>query len=111
MEFALVLTVFVLLVFGIVEFSRAYNAKVTLTHATREGVRVLAVTQDSGSAVTATVNAATSLDPALLSVSTTACVPGDPTSVAATYPFTYNIPLFGSATVTLKSEGVMRCGG
>ena len=51
------------------------------------------------------------LDPNLLSVSTTACNPGDPTSVTATYLFTYQIPLFGTATLTLDGVGVMRCGG
>ena len=110
-EFALILPVLVLLIFGLVEFGRGYNAQITLTHAAREGVRTLAVTKDSGEAVQATKDAATSLDPAQVSVSTTACNPGSPTSVNAAYPFTYNIPLFGSNTITLTGKGVMRCGG
>ncbi len=110
-EFALILPLLILLVFGIIEFSRAYDAKVTLTHAAREGVRVLAITKDPVAAIDATINAAPALDPNLLSVSTTACNPGDPTSVTATYLFTYQIPLFGTATLTLDGVGVMRCGG
>lgn len=111
LEFALVLPILVLLIMGMVEFSRAYNAQISLTHATREGVRVWALTQDADATVTATKNAATSLNPDLVSVATTACVPGEPTSVTTTYPFTYDIPLFGTATLTLSATGVMRCTG
>lgn len=111
MEFALILPVLVLLVFGIVEFGRAYNTNVTLTHAAREGARVLAITQDSTKAGNAAVAAATSLDASQISVSTTACTPGQPTQVSLSYPFTYDIPLFGTNTITLNGTGVMRCGG
>jgi len=52
-EFALVLSVFVLILFGIVEFSRAFQAQAQLTHASREGVRVQAVTGDPERAVAA----------------------------------------------------------
>ena len=110
-EFALVLTLLVMLTFGIIEFGRAYNAQVTLTHATREGVRVLAITGDQGAAVTATRNAAPTLDGASLNVTADPCNPGLPTEVRATYPLTYDIPFFGSATITLDAEAVMRCGG
>lgn len=110
-EFALILPLLLLLVMGTVEFGRAYNAQITLTHATREGVRVLAITQDSGQAIAATKNAATSLNPDLVSVTTTACNPGDPTSVTATYPLTYSIPFWGEAAATLTAQGVMRCTG
>ncbi len=49
-EFALVLVLLVLIMFGIIGFGRAYNAQVTLTHASREGVRVLAITGDPAAA-------------------------------------------------------------
>ena len=114
-ELALVLPILVLLVFGIVEFGRAYNAQVTLTHAAREGARVLALTRDAGAAETAAVGAATSLDPAQLSVTSDSCDPGLPTQVTLSYDFTYDIPLLGSdtltLTLTLTGTGVMRCGG
>jgi Flp pilus assembly protein TadG len=110
-EMAILLPILVMLVFGLVTAARAYNAQITLTHATREGVRVLAVTGDQVQAEAATVSAATSLDPIDLSVSAAVCVPGDPTSVSATYPFDYSIPFVGSQTITLTSTAVMRCGG
>jgi Flp pilus assembly protein TadG len=110
-EAALVLPILILLIFGLVEFGRAYNAQITLTHAAREGVRVLATTQDQAAAATASIGAATSLEGALIGVSADPCTAGQPTSVTLTYPFTYDIPLFGSNTVTLTGKGVMRCEG
>ena len=110
-EMAIILPILILLLMGIVEFGRAYNAKITLTHATREGVRVLAIFGDAVAAEDAVVAASASLDPSLLSVSTTACNTGEPTSVTANYPFSYDIPLFGSATISMSSTAVMRCGG
>ena len=110
-EFAFVLVLLILLVFGTIEFGRAYNTKISLTHAAREGVRVYVVSGDSGAAIDATKAAATSLAPALMSVSTTACNPGDPTEVAVTYPFTLEIPFFGSSTFDITAVGVMRCEG
>lgn len=111
MEFALVISLLIMILFGIIEFGRAYNAQVTLTHATREGVRVLAISGDAAAAQTATKNAATSLNPASLLVTTTPCVAGDPTEVSASYPLGYDIPFFGSGTWTLSATAVMRCGG
>jgi hypothetical protein len=110
-EFALLLPILIVLVFGVVEFGRAYNASVTLTHASREGVRELAISRDPGSAVAVTKSAATTLDPLRVSVIAGTCVPGEAARLEATYPFTYSIPLFGGGPVTLRSTAVMRCGG
>lgn len=50
-EFALILPILLILVFGIIDFTRALNASVSATHAAREGVRVLALgDEDSESA-------------------------------------------------------------
>lgn len=110
-ELALVLPILVLLIFGIIEFGRGYNAKVSLQGAVREGARVLAL--DSGDPVTTTIDGAPSLNllPTHVALSTADCVAGEQVSVTATYPFEYNIPLFGSATQTISATGVMRCTG
>ncbi len=110
-EAAFVLPLLLLLIFGLVEFGRAYNAQVTVTHAAREGVRKYALTADPDEGRTAAINAATSLDPAQVSVATTACDPGEPTTLTVSYPFTYEIPFFGSHSATLTGKGVMRCAG
>lgn len=108
---AIVLPILIMLVLGIVTASRAYNAQLTLTHATREGVRVLAVTGDQNAAVAATVAAATSLDPNDLTVVADICDPGYPTQVSANYPFEWSIPFAGTHHLTLSSTAVMRCAG
>lgn len=114
LEMALVLPLLLLLVVGTVEFGRAYNAKITLTQATRESVRVLAISGDEEAAEATLKAAATTLNPDLISVSMTPCSEaerGDPTSVTASYPFTYSIAFFSADTITLGSTAVMRCGG
>jgi len=110
-EFSLVLTLLVMITFGIIGFGRAYNAQVTLTHATREGVRVLAITGDAAAAAAATKNAATTLDPALLTINTSACSPGYPTELTASYPFELDIPFWGTQDLDLNATAVMRCSG
>ncbi|WP_299167109.1 TadE/TadG family type IV pilus assembly protein [uncultured Arthrobacter sp.] len=42
-EFAILLPVLLLLLLGIMEFGRAYNAQIALTNAAREGARVMAI--------------------------------------------------------------------
>lgn len=108
-EFAIVVPLLVLLLAGIVEFGRAYSAKISLQGAAREGARVLAL--DSGDPVDTTLGASGSLDPSDISIQTSGapCTKGEPASVTASYPFSYNIPFFGSKTVTLTATGVMRC--
>lgn len=110
-EFSLVLVLLVLITFGIIGFGRAYNAQVTLTHATREGVRVLAITGDAAAATQATRDAAPTLDPALLSITPGACSPGLPTQLTASYPFELDIPFWGTRNLTLDATAVMRCSG
>ena len=112
-EFALVLPILVLLVFGIVEFSRAYNAQITLTSASREGARVMAIKNDPVAAKQATINASPSLNPALTDeqITASACTNTTPTTtVTAKYDFEFVTGWFGDG-FTLTGKGVMRCNG
>lgn len=110
-EFALVLPLFLVLVFGIVEFGRGYHTKTTLTHAAREGARVAAL--NIGDPVQAARQAAPSLNQGLLQVSVSAspCTVGQPVSVTVTYPVVYNVPFVNDGTWTISETGTMRCGG
>jgi Flp pilus assembly protein TadG len=115
-EFALVLPILVLLVTGIIEFSRAYSAKEALQYAVREGARELAINNVPGDAVQAVKDSAIELDQLSLNVPAPASCPASPSAtdkatVTATYDLTYNIPLFSSGTWTLEATGVMRCNG
>lgn len=114
MEFALVLPVLVLFLFGIIEFGRAYNARIELTSAVREGARSLALGGTAATATAATRTAAPGLTSSEIAVNPTVCatppVAGANASVVATYPFTYTIPFLRTGTWTLTAKGVMRCG-
>jgi Flp pilus assembly protein TadG len=112
-EFALVLIPLVLLLLGIIEFSRAYNALVSLDHAAREGVRVLAISGQADDAIERTLAAATSLDPNSINVTYQGCDAGPSATINASLPFTPNIPFWDRSgqQIILTGTGVMRCGG
>ena len=122
-EFALVLPVLVLLLFGIIEFTRAYNAKTTMTHAAREGARVGVLPGYQDTDVQARVD--TYLAASGLSGPRTTTVEDVPVATPAgvftarsvlvnyTYSFTVLGPVgsvFGGSfgTVPLKAKAVMR---
>jgi Flp pilus assembly protein TadG len=120
-EFALLLPMLLLLVFGIIDFGRALNAQITLTQAAREGARLASLGQSSANVSTATTNAATGLKPVTVTVTTCQPSTGTPAdgTVKVSYKFTFVTPLaaisglfgkssFGSA-MTLTATGVMPC--
>lgn len=96
-EFALVLPLLLLIVFGIIQFGIAYNHYLTVTDAARVGARKAAVSRRSpdpvGAAVQAAKNSAPDLDQGLLgvSVSTGSWSPGSPVTVRVTYPYSIKI--------------------
>jgi len=114
-ELAIVLPVLLLLVFGIIEMGRLYNAQVTLTHAAREGIRYYAIHHDPvGAENTAIIAASSNFDTAPMNIAlspTPDCDPGLPTTMTITYPFSMRIPFIGENIVTITTQGVMRCGG
>ena len=110
-EFAIIAPLLLLLVFGIIEFGRAYNAQNSLTHAAREGAREYAITQDPVAGEATAKAAATSLNSSLITATLSACDPGQPATVTLEYPFRLQIAFFPVNTFTMQSQGVMRCGG
>ncbi|WP_139005774.1 TadE/TadG family type IV pilus assembly protein [Arthrobacter crystallopoietes] len=120
-EFALVLPVLLLLLLGIVEFGRVYNAQMQLTAAARDGARVMSInsvpSQAAADAKAATIASAIALHPDIatdqisisISPSSTAtCVPGSVATVAVSYPMQFLSGMFG-ATINLTGKGVMQC--
>ena len=131
-EFALVLPILMMFIFGIVEFGRGYNARIELTAAVREGARTAALYGTTcppaagpaqtfpnclNAAVARTVReAAPGLTSDQIQVPAPTPCPADPpagrnATVAASYPFRYDIPFVGSRQATLTATGVMQCGG
>lgn len=112
-EFALLAPVLVMLLLGIMEFGRAYNAQVTLSSAAREGVRVMAIGNNSTAARTAVKNAATGLQPTLtdgnITITPSSCTAGVQTTVKITYTLTTMTGIAGP--FPMEGKGVMLCGG
>ena len=105
-EFALVVPIFLMLVFGIFQFGIAFNNWIALTHAAREGVRLAAVGQYDEQRVR---DSAPSVSIQSISVSGQDGFIGDPVTVIVTgNVLNINIPLAGNWPVTLRSTAVMR---
>ena len=112
-EFAILAPVLVMILLGIMEFGRAYNAQVSLTNAAREGVRVMAITNNQTAARTAAKNAAPSLSPALvdsnIAFSAASCVTDAQMTVTVTYTLSTMTGIAGP--FAMKGKGVMLCAG
>lgn len=119
-EFALVLPLLLLVLFGLIDFGRALNAQIALTQAAREGVRLAALQQPG--VVDRTRAAAAPLTG--VTVTVTACPanpgPADDAVVLARQDFAFVTPIdsiadmFGGgvgSSVQLTGRGVMRCLG
>jgi len=97
-EFALVLPVLALILFGIIQFGIVFNNYIDLTDAVRAGARKAAVSartpDPTSTAKQAVVNSAGDItsDPSQITVTST-WQPGDDVTVTAAYP--YSIDLFG----------------
>ena len=99
-EFALVLPLLALLLFGVIQFGLVFNNYVTLTDAVRAGARKAAVSRHASDPVgvtkTAVRNAATDLRQSDLNVSVSVSpswTAGAEATVSANYP--YSISLLG----------------
>jgi Flp pilus assembly protein TadG len=121
-EFALVVPVLLVLLLGIIEFGRVYNAQLQLTAAARDAARVVSINaapaQTLANARSAAIASAGSLNPAVapsqvaVSVNpggTSVCPPGSTATVTVTYPLKFLTGVFG-ASVTLTGRGAMQCG-
>lgn len=119
-EMALLLPVLVLLLLGIMEFGRAYNAQVTLTNAAREGVRVMAISNVRADARTAASNSMTTLK--VTSTNPTFTFTTSPTAtnpavcaagrqVTMTISYTLDTLTGIAGPFTMTGKGVMQCGG
>ena len=112
-EFALVLPLLALLLFGVIQFGIAFNHYITLTDAVRAGARKGAVGRHLTNPRQAVIDqvrvAATDLKPADLAIDVeSSWQPGEEVRVHASYP--YSISLMGIVVKSgrLNSETVER---
>jgi Flp pilus assembly protein TadG len=121
-EFALILPLFLLLLFGMIDFGRAYSASVTLTNAAREGARYGVIQPANTSGIVSRVqNTAGPYNDSNLTVAPScspSCSSGNDVIVQTTYQFSFITPLAAIAnfvsggalpsTLSLKSSANMR---
>jgi Flp pilus assembly protein TadG len=107
-EFAIILPVLLLILLGIIEFGRAYNAQVSIQAAAREGARELALRHSSTAVENATRDGAPSVT--IDSIAPAPCpATGDgKAKVTITESFSFLALPFGP--IDLHATGVMRCG-
>jgi Flp pilus assembly protein TadG len=110
-EFAVVLPVFCLLLFGVIQFGIVFHNYITLTDAVRAGSRKAVVSRQSATpeadAVAAVKSAAANLDHSKLTIAVSPRPPwarGSEVTVKATYP--YKVDLIGLVVAAgdLESE-------
>lgn len=117
MEFALVLPLLLILLFGIVEFAVAFNRAQAVEASAREGARLASISTTTTGDVSARVNDALTgiaLDGAVSVAVSPGGQPcfgrqGEQVSVTVSTPHDINIPLFGDQTITLSSQAIFRC--
>ena len=118
-EFAMVVPIFLILVFAIVDFGMGFHAWITVTNAAREGARIGAVGADAATIEARVIDSASSLIGEDLDVTIVNAqgAPGEAVSVDVGYDYELITPLsnllgiFGGglgSPITFHSESEMR---
>ncbi|MCA1032211.1 pilus assembly protein [Bacillus timonensis] len=112
-EFALVIPIFILLLFAIVDFGRVFHAYLTIDHAGREAARIASIGKDDSTIVSVAVAQASSISLTADQVSVTpngTKSSGSQVTVTITYPISFLTPVISSITgpISLKTSTVMR---
>ena len=106
------LPVLILLVLGMLEFSRAYNAQLSLSGAAREGARVMAIHDDADLAIDLAQAAAptVSFGAGDVTVAPSSCSSGAQIEFRIDYSLPLMTGMFG-LSLPITGIGVMQCGG
>jgi TadE-like protein len=112
-EFALVLPLLMLVLFGIIQFGIVFNNYISLTDAVRSGARKAATSRNlpdpPGATITQVRKAASELKPADLQVTVESTwVPLEDVRVSASYPYRINLLGLVVASGTMTSTTIER---
>ena len=115
-EFALVLPILIMLIFGIIDFGRMLNARITITEAAREGARAAALQtgEDAANTIDTLVGGMkTTMTPYVIVSCGEHPAPGQDATVTLNYRFEFVTPLaffgVGGNGITLTQTAVMPC--
>jgi len=110
-ELALILPVLMLILMGIVDFGRAFNARIIITNAAREGARYGAMhPADEGGIKDRVINEAAGsgisieADDVEVEFPNGTSEPGNPIRVTVTYDFSLITPLLFGGDTTIRSS-------
>jgi Flp pilus assembly protein TadG len=109
-EFALIVPVLILLLLGIVDFSRIFHAYLTIDHAGREAARAASIGKDVGTITSIAINQGSSIGLTTGQVNVSTGSSGSNATITITYPVTFLTPIIGKivSPFTLKDTTVMR---
>lgn len=109
-ELALVIPVFFVLVFGIIDFGLGLRAWITVTNAAREGARVGAIRGDCdeirAQVIATSGGLVTSDDQITIDPDDCAWTPGEPVEVTVDYEYTLITPLAGMLDLLPGESGI-----
>ena len=103
LEFALVVPVLLVLIFGMIEFGLVFQAQLALTHAAREGARLASVNKYNAATVVARAFPLTPAD----GLAVASADLGDAIRVTATFPYEPQV-LPWLPAIALHSDATMR---
>lgn len=112
-EFAIVLPLLLLLVVGMIEFSRAWSAQASLSGAARAAARSYAIHNNADTAIAEAVNNGLNLNLTADNIDiqpAAGCTTGLTATVTITYRMDYLTGLFGD-NLTLTGKGMYPCQG
>jgi Flp pilus assembly protein TadG len=117
-EFALIMPLLLMLIFGVIQFGTLFNRQQGVHAAAREAARVAALPSSTLTDIQTRANDAlkglTFSTPPLISVTPVTAKPcesrqGETVVVTVQAPMTIEIPVWGSKNVTLTGRGEFRC--
>ncbi|WP_164745695.1 TadE/TadG family type IV pilus assembly protein [Neobacillus mesonae] len=109
-EFALIVPLLVLLLIGIVDFSRIFHAYLTIDHSGREAARAASIGKDEVTIKSIAVNQGASIGLTASQVNVNTGSSGSNATITITYQVTFLTPLIGKIVnpLTLKDTTTMR---
>lgn len=109
-EFALVLPLLLLLLFGIVDFGRVFHAYLTIDHVGREVARAVSVGSDEATINNIILKNGASINLTRTDVDITPAESGHDAEITIQYPITFLTPVIGDLVgpLELKDSTTMR---